>query len=75
MTIGTSIFLIAVGAILKYAVTATVAGVDIETVGVILMVAGVIGLLIGLFLMISARGRADTADRRVVYDDRREPLR
>jgi hypothetical protein len=42
---------------------------------VILMVAGVIGLLIGLFLMISARGRADTADRRVVYDDRREPLR
>ena len=41
MYIGTSIFLIAVGAILKFAVTATVAGVDIQTVGVILMVVGV----------------------------------
>ena len=73
MTIGASIFLIAVGAILKYAVTATVAGVDIQTVGVILMVAGVVGLLIGLFLMVSARDRAGTADRRVVYEDRRDP--
>jgi beta-lactamase regulating signal transducer with metallopeptidase domain len=75
MTIGTSIFLIAVGAILKYAVTATVAGVDIETVGVILMVAGVIGLVIGLFLMISARERrGDVVERRVVREDRRDPL-
>ncbi|MGH2959213.1 MAG: DUF6458 family protein, partial [Solirubrobacterales bacterium] len=40
MTIGGSIFLIAVGAILKFAVTATVAGIDIQVVGVILMVAG-----------------------------------
>jgi Domain of unknown function (DUF6458) len=72
MTIGTSIFLIAVGAILKFAVTATVAGVDIQTVGVILMVAGVIGLVIGLFLMVSARDRV--GERRVVYDDRRDPL-
>jgi beta-lactamase regulating signal transducer with metallopeptidase domain len=75
MTIGTSIFLIAVGAILKYAVTATVAGVDIETVGVILMVAGVVGLVIGLFLMISARERrGDVTERRVVREDRRDPL-
>jgi len=51
MGIGTSIFLIAVGAILKYAVTADVSGVNIETVGVILMVAGVIGLLVSLFWM------------------------
>ena len=73
MTIGTSIFLIALGAILKYAVTATVAGIDIQTVGVILMVAGVVGLVIGLFLLASARRRVDGADR-VAYEERRDPL-
>jgi uncharacterized protein DUF6458 len=51
MTIGTSLFLIAVGAILKYAVTATVASIDVHTAGLILMVVGVVGLVIGLFLM------------------------
>jgi hypothetical protein len=62
MTIGTSIFLIAVGAILKYAVTATVAGVDIQTVGVILMIAGALGLVIGLFLAVQDRGRSRSYD-------------
>jgi hypothetical protein len=47
--IGTSIFLIAVGAILKFAVTADVSGVKLETVGLILMVVGGIGLLLSLF--------------------------
>jgi hypothetical protein len=65
MTIGASIFLIAVGAILKYAVTATVAGIEIQTVGLILMIAGVVGLLIGLFLLTQTDRR-----RPVVYDDR-----
>lgn len=51
MTIGGSIFLIALGAILKFAVTATVAGIDIQVVGVILMVAGALGLILGLFMM------------------------
>ena len=55
MTIGASIFLIAVGAILRYAVTATVAGIEIQTVGLILMIAGIVGLLIGLFVLISDR--------------------
>jgi hypothetical protein len=54
MTIGGSIFLIAVGAILKFAVTATVAGIDIQVVGVILMVAGALGLVLGLFMMANA---------------------
>jgi hypothetical protein len=58
MTIGGSIFLIAVGAILKFAVTETIAGISIQTVGVILMIAGVIGLLIGLYLMNQQRNRA-----------------
>ena len=65
MTIGTSLFLIAVGAILKYAVTATVAGVDVHTAGLILMIVGVAGLVIGLFLITQAR-----ADRPVVEDPR-----
>ena len=51
MTIGTSLFLIAVGAILKYAVADSVDEVDLSTVGLILMVVGIIGLVIGLFLM------------------------
>jgi hypothetical protein len=49
--IGTSIFLIAVGAILKFAVTADVSGVNLDTVGVILMVVGAIGLLLSIFWM------------------------
>jgi hypothetical protein len=56
MTIGGSLFLIAVGAILKFAVTAHVAGIDLQTVGVILMIVGGIGLILGLIMMASARG-------------------
>ena len=63
MAIGTSLFLIAVGAILKYAVDATVAGIDIQTAGLILMIIGVVGLVIGLFL--ATQGRSD----RPVVDD------
>jgi hypothetical protein len=66
MTIGTSLFLIAVGAILRYAVEATVAGIDIQTAGLILIVIGVIGLAIGLFILASERRR----EEKVVYDDR-----
>jgi hypothetical protein len=55
MAIGTSLFLIAVGAILRYAVTAHVSGFDIQTAGVILIVVGCIGLLIGLFLIVRDR--------------------
>ena len=57
MYIGTSIFLIALGAILKFAVTATVAGFDVQTAGVILMVAGIVGLVASMFLELSARDR------------------
>jgi hypothetical protein len=51
MGIGTAMFLIAVGAILKFAVTATVSGVDLATVGVILMVVGIVGLIFSLFVL------------------------
>jgi hypothetical protein len=55
MTIGTSLFLIAVGAILKFAVTASVAGVKLHTVGLILMIVGGAGLVIGLYLATRSR--------------------
>lgn len=56
MGIGTSIFLIALGAILKFAVTATVSGIELSTVGVILMIVGVIGLVVSLIFMSRAGG-------------------
>jgi hypothetical protein len=71
MGIGTSIFLIALGAILKFAVTASVSGISLQTVGVILMVVGVIGLLISLFyLAVWNDRRRDTAVVRDRYMDR-----
>ena len=78
MGIGTSIFLIAIGAILKFAVTATVSGIKIETVGTILLVVGIIGLLISLLYTtlwadrrrdtVVDRGPAGPADREVVRE-------
>jgi hypothetical protein len=55
MTIGGSLFLIAIGAILKFAVTWEVAGIDLDVVGVILMITGGVGLLLGLFLLGQSR--------------------
>jgi len=67
MGIGTSILLIAVGAILKWAVSATVSGISIHTIGTILLVVGVLGLLISLLFMANVFGRRDTA---VVREER-----
>jgi Domain of unknown function (DUF6458) len=58
MTIGSSLFLIAVGAILRYAVEDTWKAVDLPTVGLILMIVGGFGLLLGLYLTF-VRGRPD----------------
>jgi hypothetical protein len=78
MGIGISIFLLAAGAILAFAVETTAEGVNLDTVGVILMVVGGLGLLFTL-LVFGDNGvwrRRDTytdttADRdRVVYRDR-----
>ncbi len=48
MGIGTSIFLIAVGAIMRFAVSATTSGFSIHTAGLIIMLVGIAGLLISL---------------------------
>ena len=65
-----SIFLIAVGAILRYAVNVTVQGVEIDTVGLILIVVGIIGLVISLAVVFMApadrpRGPDDYPTRRL----------
>jgi hypothetical protein len=71
MTIGGSIFLVAVGAILKFATNFHVAHVDIDTVGIILMICGGVGFLIGLYQeVIRPHGRRD-----VVYEERQPPPR
>ena len=67
MQIGTSIFLIAVGAILRFAVTDSVEGVELSTVGLILMIVGIVGLLISMFMVSRARG-AVVRDRVVERD-------
>ena len=48
MRIGSSLVLIAIGAILKFAVTTSVSGISLSTVGVVLMVVGIAGLVISL---------------------------
>jgi sulfite exporter TauE/SafE len=66
MGIGTSILLIAIGAILRFAVSVSTSGFSIHTVGVILMVVGVVGLLVSLLLMTiwTDRTRRPTTVRR-----------
>jgi hypothetical protein len=59
MSLGASLFLIAVGAILHFAVTADLSGIDIQVVGTILMVIGVIGFAISMWLFLSARQRGE----------------
>ena len=65
MGIGTSIALIAIGAILKWAVTATVSGISIHTIGTILLIVGIIGLIVSLIITANVFG---PRDRTVVRD-------
>jgi hypothetical protein len=69
MYIGTSLILIAVGAILKFAVTADVSGVSIDTVGLILMLVGFAGLLLSLLFTAFARDRGVVAGDAVAPGD------
>jgi len=67
MGIGISIFLIAVGAILAFAVDVVADGVNLDAVGIILMVVGAIGLLASLTIFASWGNRGDN----VVVEERR----
>lgn len=72
MGIGVSVFLIAVGAILSFAIDVSTDGVNLDTVGVILMIVGAIGLLTSLLFWSSfspySRGRDEVIvrDREIV---------
>ena len=70
MGIGVSVFLIAVGAILAFAVEATAEGVDLDTVGVILMIVGAIGLLASMLFWSNAAPWGSRGRDEVVVRDR-----
>lgn len=75
MGIGVSLILIAVGAILTWAVNATVSGLDINTIGVILMIVGAIGLILSLMFWSTWGGVGGTsrARRTTVVEDAPPP--
>ena len=74
MGLGVSIFLIAVGAILTWAVNASVSGLELTTIGVILMVVGILGLLLSLIFWSSWGGVGGTSRRRTTYVEDGPPL-
>jgi hypothetical protein len=68
VTIGGSIALIVIGAILRWGVTWKPTNVDLPVIGVILMIAGVVGLIISITLMATRRRGRESAQ---VYEERR----
>jgi uncharacterized protein DUF6458 len=75
MPTGGGLTLISVGAILTFALTGSVRGIDLHTVGVILMLAGVVSLLLALLARTRRRTSRMTARSRqdVIDEDRRHP--
>ena len=69
MGVGVSILLIAAGAILTWAVNATVSGLEIQTVGVILLIVGVVGLVLSLIFWSSWGGVHAGGRSRTTYVD------
>jgi len=70
MTTGVSIFLIAVGAILYFAVSTSVKGLNLDAVGVILMIVGALGLVISAVMIAMTRSRGG----RTTFVDRATPV-
>jgi hypothetical protein len=76
MTYGGSIALIVIGAILRFAISYSPAGINLQVVGVIMIIAGIVGLIISLVWMFGRRRRTVTATsaaapRTEVYEERR----
>jgi hypothetical protein len=72
VTIATAIFLIAAGAILRYALTVDTDVIDLQTVGLILMIAGGAGLAISLlYELVQQGGKDKDRDRRDEYSQQR----
>jgi hypothetical protein len=70
MGIGVALILIAAGAILAFAVDASVSGIDITTVGWILLIVGIAGALLSMMFWSSWGGFGGRHRETVVYDDR-----
>ena len=70
MGIGVSVFLIAIGAILSFAIDVSTDGVNLDTVGVILMIVGSIGLLTSLLFWSSFSPYANRGRDEVIVRDR-----
>lgn len=77
MTIATAIFVIAAGAILRYAITLDIEGIDIDVVGLILMICGAAGLAFSLLyeLIWADRDKAAAAPPPDPYEDRTRRMR
>ena len=73
MSIGGSLFLLAIGAILRYAVTESISGIDLQTVGLILMIVGIIGLVLSIAWMIASTNRSSRPVARDPRDPRNPP--
>ena len=73
MGMGVSLILIAVGAILTWAVNAEVSGVDIQTIGVILLVVGLVGALLSMIFWSSWAGPGYFSRRRTYVDSGPDP--
>lgn len=73
MGIGVSIFLIALGAILAFAVNFSISGLDINVIGYILIAAGVLGLVLTMLIFNPRRGSTVVQERRYVQDPNQPP--
>jgi hypothetical protein len=71
MTIGGSIGLIVIGAILRFAIHWSPAYVNVQVVGVIMMIGGLIGLIISLAFLTARRRRPTVGPAAEVYEERR----
>ena len=70
MGIGASITLLAIGAILAFAVQADVNGLDVQVIGVILMLAGALGLILTMLVFGRRDRTVGVAEERVVTRER-----
>jgi hypothetical protein len=73
MGLGVSIFLVAAGAILAFAVDAEVSGVDVTAVGWILMIVGIVGFVLSMFFWSSWGGPGGWGRRRATYVEEAPP--
>ena len=69
MGLGVGLILAAVGAVLAFAVNTTVSGVDIHTIGWILLIVGIVGILLSLVFWSSWAGPGYYSRRRTSYVD------